>query len=112
MFIFSFSRSENGSPIEIDIESEVAAMTIAATVKQKKRRINVFGDSTAVGIDINDPLVAATAGGSLGTENPVQMPNQEELANMDPGLRAQINHYYQIFVGQIGQLMTTSQGSK
>ena len=85
-------------------------MTIAATVKQKRRRINIFGDSTSVGLDHSDPLVSAITGDNAGLEIP-SMPTQEDLAKMDPGVRAQINHYYQLFVGQIGQLMTSSHNS-
>jgi len=86
--------SENGSPIEIDIESEVAAMTIAATVKQKRRRLNVFGDKL-------------TSKSNLNTSLPINaMPTEEDLAKLDPGMRAEISGLYQNFVGQVGSIIS------
>ena len=86
--------SENGSPIEIDIESEVAAMTIAATVKQKRRRLNVFGDKLTSKSNVNASL-------------PINvMPTEEDLAKLDPGMRAQISGLYQNFVGQVGSIIS------
>ena len=86
-------------------------MTIAATVKQKRRRINVFGDSKSV-----DPLIEATTGESINGAasnscDTAMMPTKEDLEKMDPCLRSQINHYYQIFVGQVGNLISSNQNS-
>lgn len=77
--------SENGSPIEIDIESDVAAMTIAATVK--KRRANIFGDVH------NDAAMSS-------------MPSGMELATMDPNTRAEISKIYQDCIVRIGNVMS------
>uniref|UniRef100_A0A7S2K587 Uncharacterized protein n=1 Tax=Leptocylindrus danicus TaxID=163516 RepID=A0A7S2K587_9STRA len=77
--------SENGSPIEIDIESDVAAMTIAATVK--KRRANVFGH---VHKDSTLPF----------------MPSSMELASMHPDQRAEISKIYQDCIAKIGNVIS------